>query len=50
MGIKNYDLKGESYQLPSDYQNAILFYNRSLGYKQDPSFFHEKTLKKLNEC
>jgi len=51
VGTINYDFKREFYQLASDYQNAILFYNRSLEYKQVPhSFFHEETLKKLNEC
>ena len=45
------DSKGEFYQLASDYQNAITFYNKSLEYKQDPPFsFHEETLKKLKEC
>ena len=45
------DSKGEFYQLASDYQNAIVFYNKSLEYKQDPPYaFHEETLKKLKEC
>ena len=45
------DSKGEFYHLAGDYQNAITFYNKSLEYKQDPSYtFHKETLKKLNEC
>ncbi|TKJ19854.1 MAG: hypothetical protein CEE43_14065 [Promethearchaeota archaeon Loki_b32] len=45
------DSKGEFYQLANDYQNAIIFYNKSLEYKQDPPYtFQEETLKKLKEC
>lgn len=45
------DSKGDFYQLASDYQNAITFYNKSLEYKHDPPYtFHEETLKKLKEC
>jgi len=50
VGTINYDFKREFYQLASDYQNAILFYHRSLEYKQESSsFFHEEALNKLNE-
>ncbi|KKN10354.1 hypothetical protein LCGC14_1037470 [marine sediment metagenome] len=46
-----FDSKGDFYQLAGDYQNAIIFYNKSLEYKQDPPIsFHETTLKKLKEC
>lgn len=45
------DSKGEFYQLAGDYQNAIIFYNKSLEYKHDPPYsFHEETKTKLNDC
>ena len=45
------DSKGEFYQLASDYQNAIIFYNKSLEYAHDPPYdFHEETKRKLTEC
>ena len=45
------DSKGEFYQLANDYHNAIVYFNKSLEYKQDPPYnFHEETLKKLKEC
>ena len=44
------DSKGDFYQLASDYQNAITFYNNSLNYKHEPPYtFHTETLKKLKE-
>ena len=45
------DSKGDFFVLAGDYQNAIIFYNKSLEYKQDPPYdFHEETKAKLNEC
>lgn len=45
------DSKGDFFELSGDYQNAIIFYNKSLEYKQDPPYgIHEETKAKLNEC
>ncbi len=45
------DSKGDFFELAGDYQNAIIFYYKSLEYKQDPPYdFHEETKAKLNEC
>ncbi|MHA1380166.1 MAG: tetratricopeptide repeat protein [Candidatus Helarchaeota archaeon] len=46
-----FDSKGDFYKLAGDYQNAIIFYNKSLEYKKDPPYgFHEETKAKLTEC
>lgn len=45
------DSKGDFFKFAGDYQNAIIFYKKSLEYKQDPPYdFHEETKAKLNEC
>lgn len=45
------DSKGEFYQLAEEYEKAITYYKKSLGFTHEPPYaFHEETKRKLKEC
>jgi len=46
-----FDSKADFYKFAEDFQNAIIYYKKSLQYENDLPFpFHSETQKKLEQC